>query len=81
VFNLETNTVVESYDVTFNKTTPCPRAVFECAADKEMEESIFVNEELQGFDSDEDEQLRPSTSSPELVPIIPQKVKRRRRLT
>jgi hypothetical protein len=33
-----------------------------------MEESIFVDEELQGFDGDEDEPLRPSTSSPELVP-------------
>jgi hypothetical protein len=46
VFNLETNTVVESCDVTFDETTPCPRDVFECAGDKEMEESIFVDEEL-----------------------------------
>jgi hypothetical protein len=42
VFNLDTNTVVESYDVTFNETTPYPRDVFECAGDKKMEESIFV---------------------------------------
>jgi hypothetical protein len=41
---------------------PCPRDVFECASDKEMEENIFVDEELQGFDGDEDEQLHPSTS-------------------
>jgi hypothetical protein len=54
VFNLETNTVVESYDVTFDKIAPCPRDVFECAGDKEMEETIFVDKELQGFDSDED---------------------------
>jgi hypothetical protein len=33
-----------------------------------MEENIFVDEELEGFDSDEDEPLLPSTSSPELVP-------------
>jgi hypothetical protein len=46
VFNLDTNTVVESCDVTFNEITPCPRDVFECACDKEMEESIFVDEEL-----------------------------------
>jgi hypothetical protein len=46
VFNLETNTVVESCDVTFNKTAPCPLGVIECASDKEMEESIFVDEEL-----------------------------------
>jgi hypothetical protein len=48
VFNLETNTVVESYDVTFDETTPCPRDVFECVGDKEIEESIFVDEGLQG---------------------------------
>jgi hypothetical protein len=46
VFNFETNTVVESYDVTFDKTAPCPRDVFECAGDQEMEEGIFVDEEL-----------------------------------
>jgi hypothetical protein len=46
VFNLETNIVVESCDVTFNKSAPCLRDVFECAGDKEMEESIFVDEEL-----------------------------------
>jgi hypothetical protein len=67
VFNLETNTIVESCDVTFNETAPCPRDVFECAGDKEMEESIFIDEELQGFDRDEDEQLLSSTLLPELV--------------
>jgi hypothetical protein len=65
VFNLETNTVVESCDVTFDETTPCPHEV-ECAADKEMEESIFVDEKLQGFNRDEDEPLLQSTSSPPL---------------
>jgi hypothetical protein len=68
VFNLETNTVVESCNVTFDETAPCPRDVLECASDKEMGESIFVDEELQGFDGDEDEPLRPSTSSLKLVP-------------
>jgi hypothetical protein len=67
VFNLETNIVVQSCDVTFNETAPYPRDVFECAGDKEMEESIFVDEELHGFNSDEDESLHLSTSSPELV--------------
>jgi hypothetical protein len=57
VFNLETNTVVESCDVTFNKTAPCPCDAFECVGDKE----------LQSFDRDEDEPLLPSTLSPELV--------------
>jgi hypothetical protein len=68
VFNHETNTVVESCDMTFHKTAPYPREVFKCAGDKEMEESIFVDEELQSFDRDEDEPLLPSTSSPEPVP-------------
>jgi hypothetical protein len=68
VYNVETNTVIESCDVTFDKTAPCPRGVFECAGDKEMEESIFVDEGLQGIDGDEDEPLLPSTSSPERVP-------------
>jgi hypothetical protein len=38
-----------------------------CAGDKEIEESIFVDEGLQGIDGDEDEPLLPSTSSPESV--------------
>jgi hypothetical protein len=63
-----TNTVVESYDVAFDETAPCPRGIVECAGDKEMEESIFLDEGLQGVDSDEDEPLLLSTSSPEPVP-------------
>jgi hypothetical protein len=62
VFNLETNNVVESCDMIFDETAPCPRDIFKCAGDKEMEESIFVDEELQSFDHDEDEPLLPSTS-------------------
>jgi hypothetical protein len=68
VFNLYTNTIIESCNVTFDETTPYPRDVFECVGDKEIEESIFIDEALQGFDSDEDEPLLPSTLSPELVP-------------
>jgi hypothetical protein len=68
VFNLETNTIVDSCDVTFDETTPYPRDVFECAGDKKMEESIFIDEGLQGVDGDEDGLLLPSTSSLELVP-------------
>jgi hypothetical protein len=68
VFNLETNTIVESCDVTFNETAPCPSDVFECVGDKEIEESIFVDEELHGFHGDEYDPLLPSTSSLERVP-------------
>jgi hypothetical protein len=46
VYNFKTNTVVESSDVTFDETAPCPHDVFECAVDKEMEENIFVDEGL-----------------------------------
>jgi hypothetical protein len=68
VFNLETNTIVESCDVTFDKIAPYPRDVFECAGDKEVEVSIFIDEGLQGVDGDEDDPLLLSTSSPEHVP-------------
>jgi hypothetical protein len=67
VYNIETNTVVESCDVTFNETAPCLHGVLECAGDKEMEESIFVDEGLHGVNADEDKLLLPSTSSPEHV--------------
>jgi hypothetical protein len=46
VFNLETNTVVESCDVTFDETASYPRDVFECVGDKKIEESIFVDKKL-----------------------------------
>jgi hypothetical protein len=68
VYNLETNTIVESCDLTFNETAPCPHDVFECADDMEMEKRIFVDEGLYVIDGDEDEPLPPSTSSPEPVP-------------
>jgi hypothetical protein len=68
VFNLETNTIVESCDVTFDEIAPCPRDVFECAGAKKMEKSISLDEELQSLNCDEDEPLLLSTSSPELVP-------------
>jgi hypothetical protein len=67
VYNVDTNTIVESCDVTFDETAPYPYDVFECAGDKKMEESIFVDEELQGVDSDKDESLLPFTSSSEPV--------------
>jgi hypothetical protein len=36
VYNLETNTVVQSCNVTFDETGPYPRDVLKCASDKEM---------------------------------------------
>jgi hypothetical protein len=70
VYNFETNTIIESCDVIFDETAPCPHGVLECAGDKEMEESIFVDEGLQSVNGDEDEPLLPSTSSPEVVPAF-----------
>jgi hypothetical protein len=67
VFNLDTNTVVEPYDVIFDEIVPCPRDIFECAGDNKMDESIFIDEGLNGVDGDEDDPLFFSTSSPELV--------------
>jgi hypothetical protein len=56
--------------VTFDETAPYPRGVVECACDKEMEESIFIDKGLQGVDSDKDEPLLPSTSSLEPIPAF-----------
>jgi hypothetical protein len=69
IYNHETNTVVESCDLTFDETAPCPHDIFECVGDKEIEESIFVDERLHDIDGDEDELLLLSTSSPEHVPL------------
>jgi hypothetical protein len=69
VVNLEINTIVESCDVTFNETAPCPCDVFKSVGDNEMEDDIFVDKELQGLEGDKDEHIsHVSTSSPGLVP-------------
>jgi hypothetical protein len=67
VFNLETNIIVKLCNLTYDETAPYPRDIFKCAGDKEMEESIFIDEVLQGFDDDEDEPLPSSTLLSELV--------------
>jgi hypothetical protein len=55
--------------VTFDETARYTCDVFESAGDKEMEDSIFVDEKLQGFEGDKDEHIAPtSTSSPRPVP-------------
>jgi hypothetical protein len=70
VFNLETNTIVESYDVTIDETTSCSHDAFGCVDEKEIEESIFIHDGLQGIDGDKEEPLLPSTSSPRSVPAV-----------
>jgi transposase InsO family protein len=46
VYNFETNTIIESCDMSFDETAPYPRGVFECAGDKEVKENIFIDEGL-----------------------------------
>jgi hypothetical protein len=67
VYNLETNTIVESCNVTFDETAPCPCNVLKCVGNNEMEEGIFVDEGLQGVNGDKDEPLLPFISSPKHV--------------
>jgi hypothetical protein len=56
--------------VTFDETASYFCDVFECAGDKEIEESIFVDEGLYDIDGDEDEPLLPFISSPEPLPVF-----------
>jgi hypothetical protein len=43
VYNFETNTVIESYDVTFDETAPCRRDVFECI---QVKQGTFVHQAM-----------------------------------
>jgi hypothetical protein len=53
VLNLETNQIVETCEVTFNKTQPRSQLVFKCAGDDELGEEVFQEEEHEHGD-DED---------------------------
>jgi hypothetical protein len=44
VLNLETNRIMETCDVTFDETAPCPSPVFEPAGLDQMGQTIFVEE-------------------------------------
>jgi hypothetical protein len=71
VLNLKTNIIVEPCDVTFDETAPCPRDVFESAGDKEMEGSIFVDEEPRGFEGDKDGPINPTSTSSSGLFLLP----------
>jgi hypothetical protein len=45
VLNLETNRIMETCDVTFDETAPCPSPVFEPAGPDQMGQTIFMEEE------------------------------------
>jgi hypothetical protein len=50
VLNLETNKIMETYEVTFDETMPCTSLGFECAGDEEMAEDLFEEEKDEAGD-------------------------------
>jgi hypothetical protein len=50
VLNLETNHIMETCEVTFDETTPCPSPVFELVGPDQMGQTIFVEEEHDNAD-------------------------------
>jgi hypothetical protein len=52
VLNLETNQIMETWEVTFDKTQPCSQLVFECAVDDELGEEIFQEKHEHGDNED-----------------------------
>jgi hypothetical protein len=53
VLNLETNQIMETCEVTFDKTQPRSHLIFEFAGDDELGEEIFQEEEHEhGGDED-----------------------------
>jgi hypothetical protein len=53
VLNLETNQIVETCEVTFDKTQPRSQLVFECAGDDELGEEIFQEEDREHGDEED----------------------------
>jgi hypothetical protein len=61
VLNLETNRVIQTYEVTFDETMPCSAPIFESAGDKEIGESIFVEENEEDDDLGDVEPISSAT--------------------
>jgi hypothetical protein len=61
VFNLDTNLVMETCEVTFDEKQPCNSSVFECAGDDEVGKKIFEDKE---DDAGEDDGEAPVTCVP-----------------
>ena len=57
MLNLETNQIMETCEVTFDKTIPCSLAVFECAGDDAMAEMIFEDKENDDEDEDDEDHV------------------------
>jgi transposase InsO family protein len=64
VLNLYTNLVMETCDVTFDKTQPCNSSVFECAGDDKVGKKIFNDEEDDAGEDDGDDGEAPTTRVP-----------------
>jgi hypothetical protein len=64
VLNLETNQIVETCEVTFDETEPHSHLVFECAADDELGEEIFLEEDLEHGDDEDGGAVPPAGHVP-----------------
>jgi hypothetical protein len=69
VLNLETNRIMDTCEVTFNETAPCPSHVFEPAGLDQMGQTIFVEEE---HDDTDWVALEPTSQPPQssLLPLL-----------
>jgi hypothetical protein len=64
VLNLDTNLVMETCDVTFDKTQPFNSFVFECAGDDEVGKKIFEDKEDDAGEDDGDDGEAPAMHVP-----------------
>jgi hypothetical protein len=64
VLNLETNQIVETYEVTFDETQPRSQLVFECVGDDEHGEEIFQEEEHEHGDDEDGGVVPPAEHVP-----------------
>jgi hypothetical protein len=64
VLNLETNQIVETCEVTFDKTHPRSQLIFECAGDDELGEEIIQKEKHEHGDDEDDGMVPPAEHVP-----------------
>jgi hypothetical protein len=64
VLNLETNQIVETCEVTFDKTQPRSQLVFKCAGNDELGEEIFQEEEYEHGDDEDGGVVPPAEHVP-----------------
>jgi hypothetical protein len=64
VLNLETNQIVETFEVSFDETQPRSQLVFGCAGDDELGQEIFQEEELEHGDDEDGGVVPPAEHVP-----------------